>query len=199
MDEERLADDVTHDAVDDLDRVLGRTELQQPGRCATGSCQLEMIAVQPDDEDLGLDGAVDVPAGGGAGHGLGPGVRVGSLVGASGAAATVRSTPVPTATMVPATGSLAMTWPTGTVDEGTASESVSLRPADDRATSASASDMPTTSGTVTSSRCVETVGMTVEPGTTDWPALGSWSTTVPSGPVGQTHHDGVAEGRGRRR
>src|SRR5438034_3992532 len=68
VDEDRRADDVADDAVDDLDWMLGRAELEDPRLRAIRPGQLNRLAVQPDDEDLGLDGAVDVPARGCATH-----------------------------------------------------------------------------------------------------------------------------------
>ena len=62
MDEPRRPDDITHDPVDDLDRVIGRTQLEQPRHRPVRPGQLEVVAVQPDDEDLGLDGTLDVEA-----------------------------------------------------------------------------------------------------------------------------------------
>src|SRR4029079_14644821 len=54
--------DVAHDPVDDLDRVIGRTELDEPRHRPVESGQLEVVPVEPHDEDLGLDGAFDVEA-----------------------------------------------------------------------------------------------------------------------------------------
>ena len=68
MDEDRWADDVADDPVDDLDGVLGRAELEDPRLRAVGAGQLEPVAVEPHDEDLGLDRAVDIPTGGCAAH-----------------------------------------------------------------------------------------------------------------------------------
>jgi hypothetical protein len=48
--------------------VFGRAELEDPRLRAVRSGQLELIAGEPDDEDLGLDGAVDIPTGGFAAH-----------------------------------------------------------------------------------------------------------------------------------
>ena len=55
-------DDVAHDPVDDLDRMIGRAQLEQPWHRPVRPGQLEVVAVQPDDEDLGLDGTLDVEA-----------------------------------------------------------------------------------------------------------------------------------------
>ena len=55
MDEERRPDDVAHDPVDDLDRVIGRAELDAATARPVRPGQLEVVAVQPDDEHLGLD------------------------------------------------------------------------------------------------------------------------------------------------
>jgi len=68
MDEDRRTDDGADDPIDDLDRMLGRSELEDPRLRAVGSRQPEPIAVEPDDEHLGLDRAVDVPTGGFAAH-----------------------------------------------------------------------------------------------------------------------------------
>ena len=68
VDEDRRSDDVADDPVDDLDRMLGCAELEDPRLWAVGSGQAQPIAVQPHDEDLGLDRAIDIPTGGGSGH-----------------------------------------------------------------------------------------------------------------------------------
>ncbi len=64
VDEPRLADHVTDDPVDDLDRVIGRAELDEPRRRSARAGQLQPVAVEPDDEDLGLDRTIDVPTDG---------------------------------------------------------------------------------------------------------------------------------------
>ena len=53
-------DDVTHDPVHDRHRVLDLTQLDQPRRGAARPGELEMIVVEPDDEHLGLDWALDL-------------------------------------------------------------------------------------------------------------------------------------------
>lgn len=68
VDEERLADDVADDPVDHGDGMVGGPELQDPGRGAAWPRELEMVVVQPDDEDLSLARALDIPAGGHACH-----------------------------------------------------------------------------------------------------------------------------------
>jgi hypothetical protein len=68
VNEDRRADDVADDSVDDLDGVLGRAELKDPRLRPVGAGQLQPIAVEPNDEDLGLDRAVDIPTGGCAAH-----------------------------------------------------------------------------------------------------------------------------------
>jgi hypothetical protein len=94
---------------------------------------------------------------------------------------TMSATSVPTATCRPATGSLRMTAPAGT--SGSAARVVELtrRPAVVIAKIASACGAPMTSGTMTSSRAVETVGMTSDPYGTGVPGPGDWLMTVPSG------------------
>src|SRR6476659_3565663 len=62
MDEPRRPNDITHDPIDDLDRVIGRAQLEQPWHRPVRPGQLEVVAVQPDDKDLGLDGTLDVEA-----------------------------------------------------------------------------------------------------------------------------------------
>ena len=68
MDEDRRADDVADDPVDDLDGVFGGSQLEDPRLRPVRSGQLCPVAVEPHDEDLGLDRAVDVPTGGCARH-----------------------------------------------------------------------------------------------------------------------------------
>ena len=68
MDEQRRSHDIPDDPVDHLDGMLGRTELEVPGAGAVRPGQLDAIAVQPDDEDLRLDGTVDIPANGLSSH-----------------------------------------------------------------------------------------------------------------------------------
>jgi hypothetical protein len=61
VDEERRSYDIPDDAIDDLDRMLGRSELEIPRPRSVGTGQLDRDAIEPDDEDLRLDGAIDVP------------------------------------------------------------------------------------------------------------------------------------------
>jgi hypothetical protein len=68
MDEDRWSDDIANNAIDDLDGVLGRPELEDPRLGPVGPGELEPIAIEPHDEDLGLDRAVDVPTGGCTAH-----------------------------------------------------------------------------------------------------------------------------------
>jgi hypothetical protein len=69
VDEDRRPDDVADDPIDDLDRVLRRAELEDPRLRSVRAGQEDPAAVQPDDEHLGLDRAVDIPTGGFATHG----------------------------------------------------------------------------------------------------------------------------------
>ena len=69
MDEDRWPDHVADDPIDDLDGMLRRAELEDPRLRAVGSGQEDPVAVQPDDEHLGLDRAVHVPTGGLTTHG----------------------------------------------------------------------------------------------------------------------------------
>ena len=68
VDEGRRADDIADDPVNDLDRVLGRAELEDPGLRPVRTREAELAAVEPHDEDLGLDRAVDIPTTWLAGH-----------------------------------------------------------------------------------------------------------------------------------
>jgi hypothetical protein len=68
VDEDRRADDVANDPVDDLDGVLGWTELEDPRLRAVRPREAQPITVEPDHEDLGLDRAVDIPTGRCAAH-----------------------------------------------------------------------------------------------------------------------------------
>src|SRR3954453_8834005 len=61
MDEQWLTHDIAHDPVDDLDRMLRRAQLEIPRARTVGPGQLDPVAIEPDDEDLRLDGAIDVP------------------------------------------------------------------------------------------------------------------------------------------
>ena len=70
MDQGRWPDDVAHDPVHDRDRVLRGAELEDPRLRPVGPRQPELVAIEPDDEDLGLDRAVDVPTNRRAGHGV---------------------------------------------------------------------------------------------------------------------------------
>jgi hypothetical protein len=62
MDEQWLSDDIADDPRHDLDRVIRRSEFEQPGSWSAWTGQLEVIGGQPDHEDLGLDRAFDVEA-----------------------------------------------------------------------------------------------------------------------------------------
>jgi hypothetical protein len=68
MDEARLAEDVTHDADHRLDRMLRIGKLDQPWRGPAGTRQRELVAVEPDDEQLRLQRALHVQHGGQAPH-----------------------------------------------------------------------------------------------------------------------------------
>jgi hypothetical protein len=68
VDEDRRPDDVADEPVDHLDRVLDGAELEHPGLRSVRSRELEPVTVEPDDEHLGLDRAVDIPTGGCATH-----------------------------------------------------------------------------------------------------------------------------------
>ena len=59
---ERLTDRRRGRSGHDLDRMIGCAKLDQPRRRAARTGQLEVVAGQPDDEDLGLDRALDVEA-----------------------------------------------------------------------------------------------------------------------------------------
>ena len=69
MDQERLADHVANNPVDHLNGMIRRAELQDPRRGAAGPGELQVFVPQPDDEDLGLDRTLDIPAGGRSCHG----------------------------------------------------------------------------------------------------------------------------------
>ena len=60
MHEDRRADDITHDPIDDRHGVLDITELDHPGRGAARPGELQMVGVQPHDEHLSKDGPFDV-------------------------------------------------------------------------------------------------------------------------------------------
>ena len=60
MDEERHADLFADDAGHDIDRMVVRPEFDQPGGGAARARQFEVIAGQPNDEDLGLDRTLDI-------------------------------------------------------------------------------------------------------------------------------------------
>ena len=69
MDEDGRPDDVAHDPLDDRHGMLDLAELDQPRRGAARPGELEVVAVQPDDEHLGLDRAFDLEAVGESRHG----------------------------------------------------------------------------------------------------------------------------------
>ena len=118
----------------------------------------------------GVDGVADRGAAVGAGAG-----------GAAGPDETTIVTDVPTATRLPAAGSVRMTAPAGTVGSGARVVEPTRRPAEVIATMASDCGAPATSGTITRSRAVDTVGSMLEPAATGVPGPGSWLMTVPSG------------------
>ena len=60
MDEERHADLFADDPGHDIDRMVVRPEFDQPGSGAARTGQFEVIAGQPNDEDLGLDRTLDI-------------------------------------------------------------------------------------------------------------------------------------------
>jgi hypothetical protein len=60
MDEQRITDHIADDPGHDVDRMIGRPDLEEPRSRPTRTRQLEVIAGQPNDEDLGLDRALDV-------------------------------------------------------------------------------------------------------------------------------------------
>src|SRR6478735_3267366 len=62
MHEDRVTDHVTHDAADDVDRMFVRADLDQPFGASAWTGQLEAVAAEPDDEDLGLDRPLHVDA-----------------------------------------------------------------------------------------------------------------------------------------
>ena len=62
MDEERLAQDIPDDPRDGLHRVIRLAELDQPRGGAARSGQLELVAVEPDHEELRLYRAFDIEA-----------------------------------------------------------------------------------------------------------------------------------------
>ena len=68
MNQDRWSDDIANDPVGDLDGMLGRSELEDPRLRPVRPSQQEPVAVEPHDEDLGLDRAVDIPTGGLAAH-----------------------------------------------------------------------------------------------------------------------------------
>ena len=74
-----------------------------------------------------------------------------------------------------------MTAPSGTVGSAARVVEPTRRPADVIATMASDCGEPMTSGTITRSRAVETVGVMLEPAAIGVPGPGSWLMTVPSG------------------
>ena len=117
--------------------------------------------------DGALDGAVD----------RGPVVGAGP----AGPDDTMSATEVPTATRAPATGSVRTIAPSGMVASGARVVDPTRRPADVIATMASDWGDPATSGTVTRSRAVDTVGVMLEPVAIGVPGPGSWLMTVPSG------------------
>ncbi len=62
MHQHRLADDVADDPAHDIDRMLGRPDLEHPGVAAARAGELDMGVVEPHDEDLGLDRTFDIVA-----------------------------------------------------------------------------------------------------------------------------------------
>jgi hypothetical protein len=62
MDEPRRPEDVCHDPIDDLDRMVGLPQLDEPGRRAARAGQLDAVTVQPNHEDFGLDGPLHIEA-----------------------------------------------------------------------------------------------------------------------------------------
>jgi len=107
------------------------------------------------------------------------GVAVG--VGAAGPEDTMMVTEEPPATRWPAAGSVPMAAPSGMVGSATRRVDPTRSPAEVMATIASDCGAPATSGTVTRSRAVDTVGSMLVPGATGVPGPGSWLMTVPSG------------------
>src|SRR3954453_18497261 len=61
MDEQWLTHDIAHDPVDDLDPMLRRAQLEIPRARTVGPGQLDPVAIEPDDEDLRLAGAIARP------------------------------------------------------------------------------------------------------------------------------------------
>jgi hypothetical protein len=77
MHESRRSDDIAHDPVDHLHRVLGLAQLEVPRLRTVRTSQLDPIIIEPNHEDLGLDRAVDIPTNRFASHAQGlslPGV-----------------------------------------------------------------------------------------------------------------------------
>ena len=110
---------------------------------------------------------------------VGDGAPVG--VGPTGPDETMMATEEPAATRSPAAGSVPMTAPSGMVGSATGRVEPTRSPAEVMATIASDCGAPATSGTVTRSRAVDTVGSMLVPGATGVPGPGSWLMTVPSG------------------
>ena len=117
-----------------------------------------------------LDGGVGMASGGAEGR-----------AGSAGPDETTSATDVPTATDRPASGLVEMTDPGGTMGSGARVVDPTRRPAVVIAKTASVWGEPSTSGTATSSRAVDTVGVIVDPTATIVPGPGDWLMTVPSG------------------
>ena len=104
--------------------------------------------------------------------GVARGALVGGAVGPAGPLETVIRISVSTATSRPASGWVAMTVPAGRSSRMRV-VGPTRSPAPVRATMASASVAPATSGTVTSPRRVDTVGVTTEPSRASDPGAGT--------------------------
>ena len=60
MDEERNADLLADDAGHHIDRMVVRPEFDQPGSGAARARQFDVLAGQPNHQDLGLDRTLDI-------------------------------------------------------------------------------------------------------------------------------------------